>query len=224
MSVKIKFDLNAGLYIKDPQDSILGRKIIQFSVEMIHAIGFESFNFKKLAAEINSTEASIYRYFENKHLLLLYLVNWYWEWIIYLIQFNTVNVVDAKEKLKIVVHSLVFATTENLMVEFINVNKLHKIVVFEGTKAYHTVEVDKENSIGLFKSYKDLTAMIASIITSVNPEFKYPSTLASNLYEMSNNQLYFANYLPKLTDIHLKTNQETEVEKMLNYFLNKLLN
>jgi len=223
VSVKIKIDLNDGLYLRDPQESKLGRKIIQFSVEMIAEIGFESFNFKKLATEINSTEASLYRYFENKHLLLLYLVNWYWEWVNYLIILNTMNIGDSKKKLKIVVHSLVFATADNSLVDFIDESKLHKIVVFEGTKAYHTSEVDRENSIGLFKSYKDLTAIIASIILEVDPVFKYPSALASNLFEMSNNQLYFAKYLPRLTDVPENKNHEKEVENMLNYFVEKLL-
>lgn len=223
MSVKIKFNLNEGLYLKDPQDSKLGKKIIKFSIEMIDTIGFESFNFKKLATEINSTEASLYRYFENKHLLLLYLVNWYWEWVNYLIVINTMNIEDSKKKLKIVVHSLVFATTDNSLVEFIDESKLHRIVVFEGTKAYHTFEVDKENSIGLFKSYKDLVAIIASIISEANSAFKYPNALASNLFEMINNQLYFAKYLPRLTDVPVNKNHEKEVENILNYFLDKLL-
>jgi len=223
VSVKIKFDLNDGLYLKDPQDSKLGRKIIKFSIVMIYKIGFESFNFKKLAIEINSTEASIYRYFENKHLLLLYLVNWYWEWVNYLINLNTMNITDSKKKLEIVVHSLVFATTDNSLVVFIDESKLHKIVVFEGTKAYHTFEIDKENSVGMFKSYKDLIEVISLIVLEVNPDFKYPHALASNLFEMTNNQLFFANYLPRLTDIPPKKNHEIEVEKMLNYFLCKLL-
>lgn len=223
MSVKIKIELNDSLYLKDPQDSKLGRKIIQFGIVMIEEIGFESFNFKKLAAEINSTEASLYRYFENKHLFLLYLVNWYWEWINYLINLNTMNIKDSKKKLKIVVHTLVYATLDNSLVEFIDESKLHKIVVYEGTKTYHTFEVVKDNSIGLFKSYKDLTAFIASIISEVSTDFKYPNALASNLFEMTNNQLFFANHLPKLTDIPVKNNHKIEAEKMLNYFLDRLL-
>lgn len=223
MSVKIKIDLNDGLYLKDPQDSKLGKKIIQFSIEMIYEMGFESFNFKKLATKINSTEASIYRYFENKHLLLLYLVNWYWEWVNFLINSNTKNIKNPKKKLEIVIHSLVFATADNPLVEFIDESKLHKIVVFEGTKAYHTFNVNKENSLGLFRSYKELTANIASIILENNATFKYPKTLASNLFEMANNQLYFSKYLPKLTDITIKNSHEKEVEKLLTYFLEKLL-
>ena len=70
MSINIKIVLNEGLYVKEPQDSELGRKIIKHSILLIDKLGFESFTFKKLANEIQSTEASIYRYFENKHLLL----------------------------------------------------------------------------------------------------------------------------------------------------------
>jgi len=97
MSVAIKISLNEGLYIKEPQDSLLGRKIIKNSILLIDKFGFESFTFKKLADKINSTEASIYRYFENKHLLLLYLVNWYWEWVNYLININTLNIDDPRK-------------------------------------------------------------------------------------------------------------------------------
>ena len=94
MSFEIKMSLNKGLYLKEPQDSGLGRNIIKHSILLIDEIGFESFNFKKLAIRIKSTEASIYRYFENKHLLLLYLVSWYWEWVGYLININTMNIDD----------------------------------------------------------------------------------------------------------------------------------
>jgi hypothetical protein len=40
---------------------------------------------------------------------------------------------------------------------------------------------------------------------------------------MSNNHIYFAKHLPKLTDISVKENHVNEVENMLNYFADKLL-
>ena len=49
MSIAIKISLNEGLYLKEPQDSKLGRKIMQYSIEMIDEFGFEAFTFKKLA-------------------------------------------------------------------------------------------------------------------------------------------------------------------------------
>jgi AcrR family transcriptional regulator len=223
MSVEIKISLNEGLYLRDPQDSELGRNIIKHSIELIEVHGIESFTSKKLAKEINSTEASIYRYFVNKHLLLLYLVNWYWEWVNYLITVNTMNISKPKTKLKIIIHSIVAASQENPIVGYVNENKLQKIVISEGMKVYHTKEVDDENSRGFFKSYKDLALTVSKVISKVNPQFKYPYTLATNLFEMSNNHIFFAQHLPKLTDVSVDENANEEVEQMLNYFLDRLL-
>ena len=223
MSIEIKISLNNGLYLKEPQDSKLGRNIIKHSILLIDKFGFESFTFKKLAEEINSTEASIYRYFENKHLLLLFLVNWYWEWVSYLIGINTINVEDPKKKLKIIIHSFVYASKENPSVTYVNESKLHGIVISEGNKTYHTKEVDNENSKGFFKSYKDLAESVSIVISEINPTFKYPFSLATNLFEMSNNHIFFAKHLPRLTDISVEKNEVDEVESMLNYFANKLL-
>jgi len=223
MSIEIKISLNDGLYLKEPQDSKLGRKIIKHSIILIDEFGFESFNFKKLAQHINSTEASVYRYFENKHLLLLFLVNWYWEWVSYLIMINTLNVEDPRKKLQIITHSFVSASKNNPGVEYVDESRLHNIVISEGTKAYHTKEVDKENSKGFFKSYKNLASSVSKVINEVNPKFKYPFTLATNLFEMSNNHIYFAKHLPMLTDISIEENEIDEVEVMLNYFTKKLL-
>ena len=223
MSIEIKISMKEGLFLKDPQDSNLGRNIIKHSILMIDEFGFESFNFKKLANKIDSTESSIYRYFENKHLLLLFLVNWYWEWVSYLITINTMNVNDAKLKLKIIIHSFVSAHKENPNVEYVNESILHSIVISEGMKAYHTKDVDDENSKGFFKSYKNLTTSVSKVISEVNPKFKYPYALATNLFEMSNNSVYFAQHLPTLTDISTKENEVVEVENMLMYFVSKLL-
>jgi len=224
MSVALKISLNRGLYLKEPQDSKLGRKIIQHSILLIEENGFESFTFKKLAIKIGSTEASIYRYFENKHLLLLFLVNWYLEWVSYLIFINTMNIKDPKEKLRIIIHSFVSAPKDNPSVGYVNESKLHSIVISEGMKAYHTKEVDNENSKGFFKSYKNLATLVSKVISEINPNFKYPFALASNLFEMTNNHIYFAKHLPKLTDVTINEDDMTQVENMLNYFVNKLLN
>jgi len=223
MSVAIKILLNEGLYIKDPQDSDLGKKIIKNSIILLNKLGFEAFTFKKLAVEISSTESSIYRYFENKHLLLTYLVSWYWEWIGYLIDTNSKNIVNPKEKLSIIIKSFVIASMENPSVNYVNESILHEIVIAEGSKVYHTKEVDNENSKGFFKNYKDLIEQISQVILQINPNFKYPHALATNLFEMSNNHIYFAKHLPRLTDIDKKENTLEEVEAMLNYFANKLL-
>lgn len=223
MSVEIKIALNEGLYLKEPQDSKLGRKIIQYSIILIDEFGFEAFTFKKLAEKINSTEASIYRYFENKHILLIFLVNWYWEWVNYLIKINITNVDDPQKKLKIIIHSFVSASQENPTVDYVNESKLHNIVIAEGGKAYHTKDVDNENSKGFFTSYKELANTVSQVIIEIRSDFKYPYALATNLFEMSNNHIYFARHLPRLTDITVVKDDVKEVENMLNYFADKLL-
>jgi len=105
----------------------------------------------------------------------------------------------------------------------VNESKLHNIVISEGAKSYHTKEVDEENSKGFFLSYKNLATSISHIISEVNPDFKYPYALATNLFEMSNNHIYFAEHLPRLTDLSIQENSQEEVEHMLAYFVDKLL-
>ena len=211
------------MFNRDPQETDLGKKILEHSILMIDEIGFEAFTFRKLALKIGSAEKSIYRYFENKHFLLLFLTSWYWEWVHYLIYVNLKNITNPNKKLEIAITNLVMATSENPMNTYINENVLHKIVIKEGGKSYHIKGVDEENKAGLFLSYKTLVKLIADIIEEVNPNFKYSTSLASNLFEMSNNQIYFAEHLPKLTSIKHNKNQNDDLIIMLKYFVLKLL-
>ncbi len=223
MAIGIKISLNERLYHRDPQETSLGQNIIKHSIQLIDEIGFEAFNFKKLALQMESTEASVYRYFENKHLLLIYLVSWYWEWVSYLIDINTMNIEDPKKKLKIIIKTIVYASKDNPSIEYVNESVLHRLIIAEGTKAYHTKTVDEENKDGYFINYKKLAGKVANVITELNPDFPYPHALASNLFEMANNHIYFALHLPKLTDVKVKEGDFSEVEKMLEYFAFSIL-
>ncbi len=78
---RLHFNINPELYLKDPQMTRFGQKLISNAILLLDELGLEQFNFKKLAIAIDSTETSIYRYFENKHMLLLWLTCWYWEWV-----------------------------------------------------------------------------------------------------------------------------------------------
>ncbi|MBS2097146.1 TetR/AcrR family transcriptional regulator [Carboxylicivirga linearis] len=224
MSIGIKISLNPKLYLRDPQETPLGQKIIKNSILLIDEIGFESFTFKKLAGKIKSTEASIYRYFENKHLLLIYLVSWYWEWLSYLIDINTLNIESSRKKLNIIIDTLVEAYRENPAIEYVNESILQRLVIAEGAKAYHTKAVDKDNKDGFFINFKELSEKIAKVIEEVDPQFKYPHALASNLIEMANNHSFFAVHLPRLTDIKISDEDYSPVKEMLCHFVSKLLN
>lgn len=213
----------SGLSLRDPLKTVLGRSIIKHSIELIEDIGFECFTFKKLANYMGSNETSLYRYFENKHLLLLYLVVWYWNWVSYLIDYNSKNIEDPIRKMDIIIENFVDATIENPSVEFVNENKLHHIIIEEAAKAYHTKKVDTENKEGFFKSYKLLIQKVADVILEIDPKFPYPHSFASNLFEMANNQIFFAEHLPKLTDIKVKNENYNEVKTLLGFYMRRML-
>ncbi len=96
---------------------------------MIHKNGFEALTFKKLAKEIGTTEAGIYRYFENKHLLLTYVISWYWSWIEFQIVFQTKNIKSPKLKLKKVINILATAVEDDEEISYVNASLLHQIVI-----------------------------------------------------------------------------------------------
>lgn len=217
----VQLEINPNLYLNDPQKTKLGRKIIEQSVLLIDKIGLEQFNFKKLAETISSSEASVYRYFENKHHLFVYLLNWYWEWMIARIDLNTLNIIDPNDRLKVALGIIVDTANKNMAIEFVDEEILHKIVVREGAKAYHHKLVDEDNEDGFFLAYKRLCKNIANIIIEVKEDFPYPKALASTLIETANNNLYFARHLPRLTDLEAKENGQTlneRVKDMLEFF------
>lgn len=223
MAITIQIKLNEKLYLRDPQDTKLGRKIIEYSILLIDEIGLEDFTFKKLAERIDSTEASIYRYFENKHLLLVYLLCWYWEWMKFRVEFYTNNIEDPEQKLRIAIDTIIDTSKRNTAVEFVDEEVLRRIVIAEGTKAYRTKAVDKENKQGFFLTYKSLCKAIAKIIQEIKPGYAYPHTLASTMLEMANDHIYFAEHLPRLTDITVENGDFSEVKKMLEDFAFGLL-
>lgn len=212
-----------GLSLRDPIQSKLGRRIITHSIELMDEIGFESFTFKKLAKRMGSNETSLYRYFENKHSLLLYLVVWYWNWVSYLIDYNTKNIMDPNLKLDLIIDNFVDATKENPTIDFVNEKLLRRIIIAESAKAYHTKNIDQENKHGFYNSYKALIQKVAEVILEINPSFPYPHSFASTLFEMANNEIYFAEHLPRLTDIKVDNENYHEVNKLLKYYKSKML-
>ena len=97
----LKIEVNPLIFLKNPESSELGKKILSTAVIMIDEMGMEQFTFGKLAKVLGTTESSIYRYFESKHKLLLYFYNWYWAWVEYQIVFATKNVSPSANRLKI---------------------------------------------------------------------------------------------------------------------------
>ena len=198
---KIALKINEKVFKKDPLSSDLGEKILRQSVELIEELGFEDFTLKKLAQRISSTEASIYRYFENKHNLLAYLTMWYWSWMEYRIYIKTLNIEDPKVQLRKAINCLTEEIKEDLEVQQIDEKKLHRIVIMESSKVYMSKKVDQNNELGFFMVYKEVVQSIADIILEINSAFKYPHMLVSTVIEGAHHQRFFADHLPRLTDI-----------------------
>ena len=190
----IVIEVNEKIYLRNPESSELGKRIIAGSIDLIDEIGFEAFTFKKLGFAINSPEASIYRYFESKHKLLLYLIARYWNWMEYKLVFKLANIESPVDRLE---KALSLLTEKASMPDEV---KLYRIVISEASKVFLTREVDIENQAGVFAGYKRLVGRVSDIVSEINPDYKYPHMLISTVVEGARHERFFALHLPRLTD------------------------
>jgi AcrR family transcriptional regulator len=196
----LKMQINEKIYVKNPETSDLGKKILEQSILLIDEIGFDSFTFKKLGEKIGSNESSIYRYFENKHKLLVYLSSWYWSWMEYKLVFSTANITESKEKLKKAIIIITEKVSDDRSTAHINEAILNKIIIAEFTKTLHKKEVDQENKEGFFLIYKRVISRIVGIVNEVNPNYPYPKSLISSVVEGSLHQYFLKEHLKTITD------------------------
>lgn len=215
MKLQLQIKMNENLFLRNPEHTELGKNILKHSIQLIEKAGFDAFTFRKLADDIGTTEAGIYRYFENKHLLLVYIISWYWGWLEYQISFQTNNITDPVVKLKKVIKLLATKVEDDATTSHVNESLLHQIVISDGSKAYLTKQVGEDNKHQFFKPYKDLCAVIGDLILECSPKYKYPRSLATTIIEMAHFQVYFMNNLPSLTDFR-KNKEQTEVVAFLN--------
>ncbi|MEL6594026.1 MAG: TetR/AcrR family transcriptional regulator [Bacteroidota bacterium] len=199
--LQIQVKVHEKLYLKDPDSTDLGRRIIFEGVKLIDKIGFEEITFKKLAREMGSTEASIYRYFENKHKLLVYLISWYWSWLQYKLTLAIFNLDDPAEKLRVAI-SIFTHTYGGIPASTpIDLDALYRIVIAESPKAYLTKEVDEVNKEGAYLNYKRFTRQVAELVSKLNEKYPYPRALISTAIESAHDQKYFSEHLPSLTEV-----------------------
>lgn len=200
MFSNIKIVVNKKLYVKDPETSDLGKKIIQSSIILIDELGFEKFTFKKLGQFIGSNESSIYRYFESKHKLLLYLSSWYWCWMEYKLVFATANITNPMDKLKKAIEIVTERIVDDTATKHINEAILNRIIILEFTKTFLTKEVDAENKEGFFLVYKNVINRLIIMIVDVNSDFKFAKSLASSIVEGALHQHFLSQHLKTITD------------------------
>ncbi|MFG6687390.1 TetR/AcrR family transcriptional regulator [Mariniflexile sp. HNIBRBA6329] len=200
----LKITVPENIFIKDPESSELGKRIIENSISLIDDIGFDAFTFKKLALNIGSNESSIYRYFESKHKLLLYLSSWYWAWIEYQLVIETHGVSNNKEKLIKAIEILSRTTVEDSNFMHINKVALNNVIINENSKSFLTKEVDQENKDGYFVIYKRIVQRLRDMIINAAPNYQFPSSLASTIMEGGLHQHFLKDHFSTITDCNSK--------------------
>lgn len=222
MNIEFNPSLNEKLFLKNPQSTELGRKIIKEAINLIASLGYEQFTFKKLAVEVETTEATIYRYFVNKHKLLIYLVNWYWNYLEFQIILQLSALTDPADKIRKVIDILVWEDNREINFGSFDHQALYYIAIFEGTKTYLSKDVDENNKDMLYKPFKDLSGRIATVFSEYNPNYKYPNTLASSVIDLSHLQYFFMHHLPRLSDF-AKRKRPKDIEGFLEDLVFKTL-
>jgi len=195
-----KISVQESIFLKDPESSELGKRIIEHSILLIDELGFESFTFKKLGVKIGSNESSIYRYFDNKHKLLIYLTSWYWAWLEYRMVIETHSISNPREKLMKAISITSKAVKEDSEYTHVNEVLLNKIIISENSKSFLTKEVDIENQEGCFVAYKRLVSRIHDMISNVNSTYKFPKSLASTVLEAGLHQHFLKDHFTSITD------------------------
>lgn len=192
-------EVHQNLYLKDPFSSELGMSIVKESADMIRELGMEQFTFKKLANRIGVTEAAVYRYFENKHMMLLYFMAWYWAWMEVNYVYLTSNLIDAKARLEVALKLMIEGPTFESNIHISPLN-LRSIVVNESLKGYLTKMVDTEHKNGFFAQVYKFGERISDLIFEINPEYEFPKAMSYTVMEASLLHSFNAKHLPNMSE------------------------
>ncbi|MGB0982123.1 MAG: TetR/AcrR family transcriptional regulator [Winogradskyella sp.] len=211
----LKISVPEKIFIKDPESSDLGKRIIEHGILLINDLGFDNFTFKKLGVAIGSNESSIYRYFESKHKFLLYLTSWYWAWIEYQMVFATFNITDQKEQLFKAIEVVTQTTKQDVTFSHINEVVLNQIIINEYSKSYATKAVDTENKEGYFIIYKRLIKRISDMISNFNPNYRFSLSMASTIVEGALHQHFLKDHFKSITDCNATVSPTTFFKELV---------
>ena len=131
---------------------------------------------------------------------MLYLTSWYWAWIEYQLVFESHNLSNTKEKLQKAIEVVTRTIKQDSNYSHINETILNRIIINENSKSFLTKAVDKENKDGYFIVYKRVVTRLKDMIISVNPNYKFASSLASTIIEGSLHQHFLKDHFTSITD------------------------
>lgn len=205
MSVHIDIDISKNLSIKDPFSSELGKKIVINGLSLINHYGFEDFNFKKLAVACSTTEASVYRYFNNKVQLLAFLTAYYWNWTEYLTELYCNAAKSPKAKLTVLINVICNHEISPENINGIQYNDLHQLINCEWQKLIYNKETKLIPANAAFEDYKRFKKMASAILTDLNKNLKEPQAIITTIIITANTQLFFSKKFQTLSSIQQPT-------------------
>lgn len=191
--------LDPCLYVKDPMLTDIGKAILHHSVLQISKSGMESFTIKKLAAEVETTETTIYRYFSNKHQLLMYLCSWYWMELQWKIAFGLANIDNPHKQLSKACEALAEPVKASKTF-VIDEEHLQRLVCNNFGKTHDVHFKNEFAPAGYYHAYHDLIERLSKIILACKKNYPYPQGLAQTLVESSMRQLFYRYNFPKMSD------------------------
>lgn len=200
----IRIQINPAIFIKDPESTELGRRILTESINLIDELGFDHFTFKKLGERIGSNESSIYRYFDNKHKLLMYLSSWYWSWIECKLVFSTSSIANSTEQLMKAITVVTQKIEDDVNTIHINESTLNRIIITEFTKTFLTKQIDEEIREGFFAVYNRVIKRIITMLTALAPDYPFAKSFVSDMVEGALHQHFLSLHLPSITDCNEK--------------------
>lgn len=186
------------VFTKDPSGTELGHRIVEASIRLIDELGFEAFTMAKLAKALGTAEASVYRYFANKHQLLVYLVDWYWAWREIKLAFDTANIADKRERLERGIRSVSGPITERGQHAYVDLRALYRIATNESAKAFFTKGVEPGDKDGHFGSFVRLSHRLRDLILEARPGHAHAHDLAALVLEGTGSLRFFHEQLPAL--------------------------
>lgn len=208
----IKIQVSDKLYLQNPDSKVLGKLIIQHSINLIDEIGYEAFTFKKLGVKIGSPESTIYRYFKNKKQLLIYITSWYWGWVECRLIFFTNNIISPQKRLELAIKIITESVKKHAGYPYIDEIKLNRVIISESLKAIHSKEVNEGSCEIYFQAYNKVVERISGIILDVSPGFEYSHTMVTTIIEGVHFQKFYSSHVPVLADIRGGD------EKLVNFF------
>jgi AcrR family transcriptional regulator len=202
MNVSMEKTNSTCLYNKDPQSSTLGQNLLKESAKILAEEGFDTFTLKKLAQNLQTTESSVYRYFDNKHRLLVYHVNFYWNWLTEQVDIQCCQrTLHGKDAVCKVFEIMCFPERFAWPSAQIDFECMHKILTHQSVKAYFSQHVDLENREGAHIALKILVSQMGLWLSQDLREFEFPKTLITTLLNAVMMQPFYAEHLPSLTEL-----------------------